>query len=723
MAVDLKSALFPGLNQTSPGLVDSATSTPQVDKTSTSSTLQSAAVPEIPQAPPAFKADVPITMNSNVAAKSISEPATLPSITGSSESKIYQMNDGRFYNPTLGLSGATRESVLDVPQTSTGSSGGMTSAPSSEKGNTDKTPTPPTPNDDVTSAIKALFPQSDSLLKQYQDARTASGLPAQEAELTQVNKEIGDMQSVINNIENDVRTQAAGQADESFIQATVADRIRRLQPRIDQLNARSSSLNANINSAKENITTQLGFSQQDIQNAASDRTAVRQGIKDLLDTYGSVAFSNVDPAVLSEIERRAGLPQGSINAQTKTLSEQKQNGSNISFQEYNGHIYKLNSSSGDVVDTGIVIPPEQKDETAQAIQIAQLLQNSADPDSALRFLQNFAPQSIPGANSDSNGGNFATGATIGSLSDDSLSTLLSAMAKREGYGADASNRPTRNNNPGNIKVPSGGISVARERYGDPNATIDPVAATDGGQFIKFSNPEAGFRAMGTLLKSGVYSGLSVDAALKKWSNNGYGSEIVGSSPVSASGLKKKNTMIGSYSDDQFKALNIINDNIRQNPTIQNFDQVKNAYQQVLNGAQQNNGIGDNQLITAFAKMNDPQTGVRTEEAKSVEDRISIVNRLLVLPKKILQGDQLSSEARSAFIKATQDLYDKKLSAYNEASGVFKKQASKAGLDGTDLNFPIIPEQTSKFSIAVGGKTYVFPSQEKLDAFKVQAGIK
>lgn len=86
------------------------------------------------------------------------------------------------------------------------------------------------------------------------------------------------------------------------------------------------------------------------------------------------------------------------------------------------------------------------------------------------------------------------------------------------------NRPDRNNNPLNIKVPSGGIEVARQRYNDPGATIDPVPATDGGQFIKFSDPNVGVQAAITLLRMG-YQDLEFGAAMKRWSGGGYGAEI------------------------------------------------------------------------------------------------------------------------------------------------------------------------------------------------------
>jgi len=56
------------------------------------------------------------------------------------------------------------------------------------------------------------------------------------------------------------------------------------------------------------------------------------------------------------------------------------------------------------------------------------------------------------------------------------------------------NRADRNNNPGNIKVPSGGLLQAKQMYGDPNVSIDPSPATDGGSFLKFSSSDIGQNA-------------------------------------------------------------------------------------------------------------------------------------------------------------------------------------------------------------------------------------
>jgi hypothetical protein len=94
------------------------------------------------------------------------------------------------------------------------------------------------------------------------------------------------------------------------------------------------------------------------------------------------------------------------------------------------------------------------------------------------------------------------------------------MAQRE--GTKPTDRNMRNNNPLNIKLgPANKHCVS-----DGLATIEATPAQDGGNFLVFKDAGTGLRAAEELIKSPVYSGLSIDAALKKWSGNGYGSEIV-----------------------------------------------------------------------------------------------------------------------------------------------------------------------------------------------------
>lgn len=79
----------------------------------------------------------------------------------------------------------------------------------------------------------------------------------------------------------------------------------------------------------------------------------------------------------------------------------------------------------------------------------------------------------------------------------------------------------RLNNPGNIKWGD----FARSQGG----TDSGVKASDGGTFARFPDKTAGEKAQRSLLQASSYADLTVDAAMRRWSNGGYGGEIVSGS--------------------------------------------------------------------------------------------------------------------------------------------------------------------------------------------------
>jgi len=82
----------------------------------------------------------------------------------------------------------------------------------------------------------------------------------------------------------------------------------------------------------------------------------------------------------------------------------------------------------------------------------------------------------------------------------------------------------KNNNPANIKYNSTGFNKTLDKAGI-NYTIG-TKATDGGNFLKFNSIEDGNKAQSLLLKSPSYQNLTIDAAMKRWSNSGYGIDSI-----------------------------------------------------------------------------------------------------------------------------------------------------------------------------------------------------
>lgn len=92
------------------------------------------------------------------------------------------------------------------------------------------------------------------------------------------------------------------------------------------------------------------------------------------------------------------------------------------------------------------------------------------------------------------------------------------------------------NNPGNIK-----FGEFAKRFGAKPGK----PAKDGGVFAVFPDAEVGLQAQRELLKSSGYIDLTVDQAMRRWSNNGYGGEIL---------PEISNKRISELSDEELRAL-------------------------------------------------------------------------------------------------------------------------------------------------------------------------
>lgn len=86
-------------------------------------------------------------------------------------------------------------------------------------------------------------------------------------------------------------------------------------------------------------------------------------------------------------------------------------------------------------------------------------------------------------------------------------------------------RADRNNNPGNIKV----SDLTKNWEGVIG--VESTPAEDGGHFLIFDSAQSGINAVGKLLMTNIYSGMTAEKAIKKYNGNGsYGAADVGLNP-------------------------------------------------------------------------------------------------------------------------------------------------------------------------------------------------
>lgn len=120
--------------------------------------------------------------------------------------------------------------------------------------------------------------------------------------------------------------------------------------------------------------------------------------------------------------------------------------------------------------------------------------------------------------------------------------VRSAWSPRPGHSV-----ANRNSNPLNIKL--GQLTRHYVERGD--ATVSAVSPLDGGRFLKFDAPETGFRAALDLLRSHHYGDLNLAGVFRRWSNNGFGTEILagtrlgGRTPLRNLGARELTQLLGA----------------------------------------------------------------------------------------------------------------------------------------------------------------------------------
>ena len=162
---------------------------------------------------------------------------------------------------------------------------------------------------------------------------------------------------------------------------------------------------------------------------------------------------------------------------------------------------------------------------AYATQIDRLTGKN-DGDSFLLNYSEFSPVTL-----DSLGNNFGLptanapanrSSTTGASTTQNMAVQIGNEIRQGGSAA------WRNNNPGNIKFSddAGNLTAFAKQLQAQGINIQRGSrATDGGYFIAFPDQASGQTAMRQLLTGGSYAPLTVDQALKRWSNSGYGAEI------------------------------------------------------------------------------------------------------------------------------------------------------------------------------------------------------
>lgn len=132
--------------------------------------------------------------------------------------------------------------------------------------------------------------------------------------------------------------------------------------------------------------------------------------------------------------------------------------------------------------------------------------------------------------------------------------------------------------------------------------------------------------------------------------------------------------------NQASILDQLIQNVRQDKDVKDFIDIRDGYDRVSAGANDNSAVGDMSVIFGYMKMLDPTSVVREGEQASAENARGVPERLRNIYNKMLTGQRLTPEQRSSFQNMAGRLYQQKEKQYVKAGDYYKNIATKTGLD-------------------------------------------
>lgn len=142
---------------------------------------------------------------------------------------------------------------------------------------------------------------------------------------------------------------------------------------------------------------------------------------------------------------------------------------------------------------------------------------------------------------------------------------------------------------------------------------------------------------------------------------------------------------GLFPQEKRKLFTDLRQDIRQEPTFKTFQEVRNGYQNVRVGAGRNDAQGDLAIVNGYAKILDPNSTVRQEEFRTVEEAQGFLQRWFNTPAKFISGNRLMPEVRQRFLQAAGQLAQEKLTAaQQELRQVYEPLAREGGLNFEQL---------------------------------------
>ena len=137
--------------------------------------------------------------------------------------------------------------------------------------------------------------------------------------------------------------------------------------------------------------------------------------------------------------------------------------------------------------------------------------------------------------------------------------------------------------------------------------------------------------------------------------------------------EEQEALYGGLTKEQRSELQRVQSNVRQDPDIKDFIQVRDGYERVETGASRDDAQGDLALLFGYMKLLDPNSVVRETEFANAEQAQGTLQKFMNLPDKFIRGTRLTAEARKHFAEAAKDLYARKEQSYERAADFYGNQ--------------------------------------------------
>jgi hypothetical protein len=310
------------------------------------------------------------------------------------------------------------------------------------------------------------------------------GLEEKTKQLSGINKQIAQLQA---GLQMGIANEEAKPIARQFITGRTAEMRRQASAEIGGLALVAQALQGDITLAQQTAqrTVDLEFAPQE-QRIANLTNLINLNYQDL---------TRADKKRADEVLAKAKVEQAKIDGQKQEKLDI------LSLGVKNPQAYseaKIDPSKDTLQDAIIKIAPFLEEETENGQRFTKI-----------------------GSTTD----RFGVTKDIFGFVNEAAGTVTNLQGSNVTTSPDVSISPTegsvsfRTNNPGNIKWTGADWQKAL------GATNSGIKATDGGSFALFPSIEAGEQAQAQLLQAPSYANLTIDAAMKRWSNSGYGAEV------------------------------------------------------------------------------------------------------------------------------------------------------------------------------------------------------